>query len=124
MVLLDHTKTFDTVDRVVLLKKLRKLFNFSNSACNLIYSYLLNRFRKVHLNVNISDPINISKGVPQGSLLRNLLFYMYINDLPDVLVHCNVHMHANVVQRYTNTPKENIDSCLDYINRDLVRIDN
>ena len=49
--------------------------------------------------------------------------YVY-SDLPDVLlVHCNVHMYANDAL-YTNIPKENIESCVDYFNRDLVRIDN
>ena len=33
-------------------------------------------------------------------------------------------MYPDVVQIYTNTCKENIDSCVDCINRDLVRIDN
>ena len=37
LVLLDHTKAFDTVNQKVLLEKLRKLIYFSNSACNLIY---------------------------------------------------------------------------------------
>ena len=46
------------------------------------------------------------------------------NDLPEVLVNCNVHMYANNVQLYTSTPKENIDSRLDYINRYLVKIVN
>ena len=41
---------------------------------------------------------------------------IYVNDLPNVLFHC--------VQLYTGTPKENIGSCLDYISRGLVRIDN
>ena len=45
---------------------------------------------------------------------------MYINNLPVVSVHCNVHMHADDVELYTYTPKENINSCLDY----LIRIDN
>ena len=103
---------------------LRKLFYFSNSACNLIYSYLVNRFQKFHFNGNIPDSFNISKGVPQGSILESLLFCMYINDLPDVLVYREFHMYADDVQHYTSTPKENIDSCLNYIKRDLVRIDN
>ena len=31
-------------------------------------------------------------------------------------------MYADDVQLYTSTPKENIDSCLDYNNRNLVRL--
>ena len=33
-------------------------------------------------------------------------------------------MYTDDVQLYTSTPEENIDPRLDYINRDLVRIDN
>ena len=66
LVLLGHTNAFDAVDHKVLLKKFLKLFYFSISACNLIYSYL---FQKVHLNGNISDPHNISRGVPRGQCL-------------------------------------------------------
>ena len=70
----DHNKAFETVDHEVLLKKQRKLFYVSNSACNRLYYYLLIRFQKVHLNGNISDPLNISRGVPQGSILEPLFF--------------------------------------------------
>ena len=38
-------------------------------------------------------------------------------------IHCNVHMYADGVQLYTRTPRKNIYSYLDYINRDLVKID-
>ena len=69
LVLLDHTKAFDTVNHKILLNKLLKLFNFSNSVGNLIFSYLLNWYQKVHLNGIISDPLNISRSVPQGSKL-------------------------------------------------------
>ena len=56
-------------------------------------------------------------------LCMYVVLYVY-SDLPDVLlVHCIVYMYANDAF-YTNTPKENIDSCVDYINRGLVRIDN
>ena len=44
----------------VLLNKLQKLFNFSNSVGNPIFSYLLDERRKVHLNGNISDPLKIN----------------------------------------------------------------
>ena len=51
LVLLDHT----TVDHEILLKKLQTLFHFSNSACGVIHSYLINRSQRVYLNGNISN---------------------------------------------------------------------
>ena len=78
---------------------------------------------KFHLNGNILDPPNISRGVQHLSVLGPLLSCMYINDLPDVLVVCRVHMYADDVQLCTNNCKEHIDSCLHSINRDLDRID-
>ena len=40
LVLLDHSKSFDTVIQSILLKKLEKLFCFSETACRLLRSYL------------------------------------------------------------------------------------
>ena len=48
---------------------------------------------------------------------------MYVNDLPDVLFDCCVHVYADHVQLYTSIRKENIDSCLHSIDRVLDRIE-
>ena len=34
-------------------------------------------------------------GLPQSSILRPLLFFLYINDLPQCLENCSVNMYAD-----------------------------
>lgn len=122
LVLLDHSKAFDTVEYPILLTKLRKFFSFSSTACKLISSYLHSRKQAVFLNGLISRYVEIDRGVPQGSILGPLLFSLYINDLPEVLNHCSIQMYADDVQLYLSTKIESVHSCINYINCDLDRI--
>ena len=101
-VLLDQTKAFDAGNQKILISKLLKLFNFSNSAGNLVFSYLLNTCQQVHLNGNIKLN-NINSSVTLGPTLRPLLFCMYTSDLSDVLVDCHVHMYADDVIFYSSS---------------------
>lgn len=122
LVLLDHSKAFDTVNHDILLTKLDKFFNFSNTACKLIGSYIANRIQSVLFNKIMSSALNVDKGVPQGSILGPLLFCIYINDLPEVLCHSNIQMYADDVQIYTSAHMDNIQCCVDNLNADLESI--
>ena len=82
-VYIDFQKAFDTVDHTILLNKLL-LYGFSGNAHRLIKNYLSNRYQSVRIGNSLSPPLQITKSVPQGSVLGSLLFLFAINDLPNV----------------------------------------
>ena len=52
-----------------------------NHTIDCFKSYRSNRLLRVNLENCYSDPSNITCGVPQGSILGPLLFFMYVNDI-------------------------------------------
>ena len=76
----DLKKAFDTVDHNILLEKL-DYYGIRGVAKDLFCSYLDNRKQYVTLNGSNSSIKTILTGVPQGSVLGPLLFFIYINDL-------------------------------------------
>ena len=65
-----------------------------------IRAFLNNRTQKVRINEQISESINISSGVPQGSVLGPLIFLIYINDLCDVIKHSSIYLFADDIKLF------------------------
>ena len=76
---MDFSKTFDTINRDLLLAKL-KAYGFSINALNLMCSYLKNQRQSVQINSNFISGKKVHAGVPHGSIDGPLLFNSFIND--------------------------------------------
>ena len=93
MILIDLQKAFYNIDHEILLQKL-KAINFSESTIKWFKSYLSERVFLVNIENNLSGFGKISCGVPQGSILRHLLFLTFV--VYDIC--CILYQHKDVME--------------------------
>ena len=81
---LDISKAFDKVWYAVLIYKQRQNCIWGD-LFNILKDFLTNRKKRVVLNGQYLPWLDMWAGVPQGSILGPLLFFIYLNDSPDGL---------------------------------------
>ena len=113
LVLLDLSAAFDTIDHTILLEHLEAVAGIQGAALAWLRSYLHGRMPSVIINGVRSTTVDLSTGVPQGSVLGPLLFLVYVIPLRSVIRrHLGVHHHgyADDHQLYTQFNLRDVDS--------------
>lgn len=114
---LDLHKTFDIVSHTIMLTKIKTL-NPDVQVLKWLTSYIENRTQVVDFNGKLSKPATIKIGAPHGSILRQLLFLLYINDLPSEIesettlfgVDTTMLSHGSSHQVVTSTVQNDLNS--------------
>ena len=107
LAMLDLSATFDTVNHHLLLNRLRYRFGVCNIALAWLESYLTNRTQRVVIQnedgyTAQSAKKPLTQGIPQGSILRPILFNLFVAPLGELCRAKGVSFHgyADDTQNY------------------------
>ena len=101
-VILDLSAAFDTIDQNQLLSLLNAEFGVHDKALSWLETYLEARTQRVKIDDAISEPIPLTCGVPQGSVLGPILFTIYTMPMQRIVRKHGVvyHKYADDTQLY------------------------
>ena len=76
----DFSKAFETVNHVILLKKL-EIYGFDVKSLKLLQNYITTRTQVTTVGERTSSPRAVKCGTAQGSILGPLIYIIYVNDV-------------------------------------------
>ncbi len=78
LILLDLSAALDTIDHVILIKRLSRLVGIRGKALEWFKSHLSHRSSSVKYGNYVSTTATVTCGVPQGSVIGPILFSLYM----------------------------------------------
>ena len=121
-VFIDLQKAFDLVDLDILLEKMVSILGIKGKSLTWFSSYLFGRHILTSINNTLSSELPMTHGVPQGSILGPTLFLLFINDMPNCLKKCSVHLYADDTVIYYSDKDPNVIETI--LNAELQQLQN
>lgn len=104
---LDMSKAFDRVNHNVLMQKLEQ-HGIKGNLLAWLSDYLTDRSVQVRVDGAVSNTIAVTSGVPQGSVLGPILFLLYTNDIPKLVI-CKIILFADDIKLWARI--RSFDDC-------------
>ena len=91
---IDQSSAFDSICHETLLLKLEK-YGLDKHTLKWMENYLKYRSQYVEIGSKVSTIKPAGRGVPQGSVLGPVLFYIYVNEMPEVVRKDSCRMESH-----------------------------
>ena len=89
-IFIDLTKAFDTVDHSILVGWLRSI-GVSEGSLGWFANYFSQRVQCIKSEHLLSQPLPVTKGLPQGSVLGPIFFSIYFNNKAHAVGYSLIH---------------------------------
>ena len=96
----DFRQAFDCVSHSTLLHKLKIKFGIEGNLLSWLTDYLHHRTQVTVVSSTQSEELNVTCGIPQGSVLGPCLFSLYTNDMPEAVKSGNLYLYADDTRVY------------------------
>jgi hypothetical protein len=104
-VFFDFAKAFDKVPHDVLINRIFA-HQITGKALTWLTDFLTNRLQIVKIGYSISDPVAVSSGIVQGSVLGPTLFNIFINNIDLSVNYCPILKYADDIRIFLASNKD------------------
>ncbi len=85
-------------------------------------SYISGRSQSISVDGHLFDPLHVSIGVPQGSIVGPVLFLLFLNDIPTVTESCETNMYTDDTEIDSASKPDCPEELENNLNSDLYKI--